>query len=71
MAMAVLELNLSSSVNSALRSSQEFLGNIINNILSVGKCVPPFNIPLPSKNIAFLDILPFQNPWHLVFFNKM
>ena len=62
---------MSNSVNNALSSSRELPGNIINNILSVGKFVPPFNKPLPSKNITILDILSFQDLGDLVFFNKM
>ena len=62
---------MSNSVNNALSSSRELPSNIINNILSVGKFVPPFNKPLPSKNITILDILSFQDPGDLVFFNKM
>ena len=48
---------MSNSVNSALSSSRELPGNIINKILGVGKLVPPFNKSLLSKNIIILDIL--------------
>ena len=36
----------------------------------MGKLVPSFDKPLSSKKIAFLDILPFQGPRHLVFLTK-
>ena len=62
---------MSNSVNSVLSSSREFPGKIFNNILGVGELVSPFNKPLPGKNIGFLDILSFQDPGDLVFFNKV
>ena len=42
-------------------NSKEVPGNIINNILGMGKLVPSFNKPLPSKDIPFLYIQPFQD----------
>ena len=61
-----LGFNMNSGVN-----SREFPSYIINNILSVGKLIPLFNKPLPSKNISFLYIHPFQDPGDLIFFNKV
>ena len=55
-----LSFDMSNSVNNALSSTRKFQDNIINNILGMGEIVPPFNKPLPSKNIAFLDILPLK-----------